>query len=52
MDAATRYDINNVLAVVCSVTNAQFPEHIASLGPVTQLYVSIDGELKPGGTCV
>ena len=28
------------------VTNAQFPEHIASLSPVTQLYVSIDAATK------
>jgi tRNA wybutosine-synthesizing protein 1 len=28
------------------VTNAQFPEAIASLIPVTQLYVSIDAATK------
>jgi tRNA wybutosine-synthesizing protein 1 len=28
------------------VTNAQFPECIASLSPVTQLYVSIDAATK------
>ncbi len=28
------------------VTNGQFPEHIASLDPVTQLYVSVDASTK------
>lgn len=28
------------------VTNAQFPEHIKSLDPVTQLYVSVDASTR------
>ena len=28
------------------VTNAQFPEHIRSLDPVTQLYVSVDASTR------
>ncbi len=28
------------------VTNAQFPEHIQSLDPVTQLYVSVDASTR------